>query len=46
MRNVRKLFVGGNWKSNNTLGQTQDLVKKTINSLKFDANKVGNIIIH
>jgi triosephosphate isomerase (TIM) len=30
---LRKLFVGGNWKCNNTLSQTQELVKNVYNKL-------------
>lgn len=37
---ARRLFVGGNWKCNNTLAQTKDLVNKVYNKLKFDSNKV------
>lgn len=44
MKALRKLFVGGNWKSNNTLSQTQDLVKNVINELKFDPNRVEVVI--
>lgn len=39
---ARKLFIGGNWKCNNTLQQTKDLVDKVVNNLKFDDAKVGN----
>ena len=41
---LRRLFIGGNWKSNNTLAQTKDLVENTLNKIKFDQNKVGNIL--
>eukprot|EP00330_Aristerostoma_sp_ATCC50986_P004075 CAMPEP_0114579734 /NCGR_PEP_ID=MMETSP0125-20121206/4087_1 /TAXON_ID=485358 ORGANISM="Aristerostoma sp., Strain ATCC 50986" /NCGR_SAMPLE_ID=MMETSP0125 /ASSEMBLY_ACC=CAM_ASM_000245 /LENGTH=251 /DNA_ID=CAMNT_0001770727 /DNA_START=62 /DNA_END=813 /DNA_ORIENTATION=- len=37
---LRKLFIGGNWKCNNSLVQTQDLVKNVYNKLDFDTNKV------
>ena len=40
---VRRLFVGGNWKSNNTFSQTQDLVKNVYNKLTFSAQKVDVI---
>jgi triosephosphate isomerase len=36
---MRKFFVGGNWKCNNTLGDTQGLIAKTINSLNFAPEK-------
>lgn len=38
----KKLFIGGNWKCNNTLQQSKDLVDKVVNNLKFDEKKVGN----
>ena len=38
---ARKLFVGGNWKCNQTLQQTKDLVGTVINQLKYNENKVG-----
>jgi len=37
---MRKFFVGGNWKSNNTFQATKDLVKNVYNKLKFDPSKV------
>jgi len=39
---LRKLFIGGNWKCNNTLAQTKTLVEGTLNKLRFDQNKVGS----
>lgn len=39
---LRKLFVGGNWKSNNTMSETKSLVENVINKLKFDTSRVGN----
>jgi triosephosphate isomerase len=41
---AKKLFVGGNWKSNNTVQQSKDLVTKVINNLKFDASKLDVVI--
>lgn len=38
---TRKLFVGGNWKSNNTLEQTKDLVNNVINKMEYDPKIVG-----
>jgi triosephosphate isomerase len=37
----RKLFVGGNWKSNNTIEQTKDLINNVINKIEYDPNIVG-----
>ena len=41
---MRKLFFGGNWKSNNTLKQTQDLVTTVIDQLEFDPAKVDVVV--
>lgn len=41
---LRRLFIGGNWKSNNTLAQTKDLVENTLNKIKFDQNKVEVVV--
>jgi len=41
---ARKLFIGGNWKCNNTLAQTKELVEKVVNPLKFDENKTEVVI--
>lgn len=38
---IRKLFIGGNWKSNNTLKQSTELVEKVYNTIALDASKVG-----
>jgi len=40
----RKLFIGGNWKCNNTLAQTKELVENTLNKIKFDQNKVEVVV--
>lgn len=40
---MRKLFVGGNWKSNLTVAQVKNLVETVYNKLSFDASKLGNI---
>jgi hypothetical protein len=37
----KRLFVGGNWKSNNTQAQTKALIENTINKLSFDSSKLG-----
>lgn len=39
---MRKLFFGGNWKSNNTLAKTQGLVGSLLDKLEFDPAQVGN----
>ena len=38
---LKKLLVGGNWKSNNTLKQTEKLLREVVNVLKFDTKKIG-----
>jgi hypothetical protein len=40
----KKLFVGGNWKSNNTVQQTKQLVEGVLNKLKFDKSKIEVIV--
>ena len=37
-----KRFIGGNWKSNNGVKETQTLMEQTINKLNYNANNVGN----
>ena len=37
----RRLFIGGNWKSNNTLEQTKELVQTVINKIDFDPKAIG-----
>ena len=39
---MRKLFLGGNWKSNNLLGDALKLVD-LYNKIKFDPNHLGNL---
>ncbi|KAL4469477.1 hypothetical protein ABPG74_004730 [Tetrahymena malaccensis] len=41
---IRRLFVGGNWKCNNTLAQTKDLVNSVLNKLHFDPSKVDVVV--
>ncbi|EGR31095.1 triosephosphate isomerase, putative [Ichthyophthirius multifiliis] len=41
---VRRLFVGGNWKCNNTYNQTQSLVKDVLNKITFDPKKVDVVV--
>lgn len=38
---TRKLFFGGNWKCNNNLVQTKNLVEGVVDKLEFDPSKVG-----
>ena len=33
---MRKLFIGGNWKCNNHLAQSQGLVSTLLDKLEFD----------
>jgi triosephosphate isomerase len=41
---LRRLFIGGNWKSNNTIAQTKDLVDKVVNKLTFDTKKTEVVV--
>jgi len=41
---TRRLFVGGNWKSNNTLSESKALVDTVINKLTYDENNVDVIV--
>ncbi len=36
-----KRFIGGNWKSNNSLEDSVKIVQSNINPLKFNASNVG-----
>lgn len=40
----KKLFIGANWKSNNTKLQTEELLSKVFNKLKYDPKKVDVIL--
>jgi triosephosphate isomerase len=40
----KKLFIGGNWKSNNTHAQTDTLISDVLKKLTFDQAKVGEIM--
>ncbi|EGR32851.1 triosephosphate isomerase, putative [Ichthyophthirius multifiliis] len=44
MQGQRKFFVGGNWKCNNTLQQSKDLVNNVLNNIKFDNQKVEVVV--
>jgi triosephosphate isomerase len=41
-----KRFIGGNWKSNNTLEQSKKIIKETINQLKFNHDSVGKYLTY
>jgi len=41
---ARKLFIGGNWKCNNTLAESKHLVENIINKLSFDEHRVEVIV--
>jgi len=43
MQSARKIIIGGNWKSHNTLKDSQNLINNVINTLKFDAAKLGKL---
>lgn len=42
--NQRKIFIGGNWKSNNTLAETRNLVSNVINKITFNTERVEVLI--
>ena len=42
---MRKIFIGGNWKCNNTLPQTQQMITNIIDPLEFNQDKVGTASI-
>jgi hypothetical protein len=42
---MRKVFIGGNWKCNNTLPQTQAMITSIVDKLEFDPEKVGNQLL-
>lgn len=42
----RKVFMGGNWKCNNTLVQTKNIVETVVDKLVFDPNRVGNYLYY
>jgi triosephosphate isomerase (TIM) len=41
---MRKVFIGGNWKCNNTLAQTQQMITNVVDILEFDDTKVDVIV--
>lgn len=44
MQAAKRLFVGGNWKSNNALKDTRALIDNVLNKLKFGADKVDVVV--
>lgn len=38
---LRKIFIGGNWKCNNSLKASVELVENVYNKISFDTSKVG-----
>lgn len=44
MQPARKIIIGGNWKSHNTLKDSQNLINNVINNLKFDTSKIGKYL--
>jgi len=41
---AKRLFVGGNWKCNNTLAESKQLVENVLNKLQFDENRVEVVV--
>lgn len=41
----RKVFMGGNWKCNNNLVGTKNIIESVLDQLTFDANRVGKFIL-
>jgi triosephosphate isomerase len=41
---TRRFFIGANWKSNNTLANTEHLVRTVLNPLAFDSYK-GQVVV-
>ena len=40
----RKIFIGGNWKCNNTLAETRNLMSNVINKINYDADRMEVLI--
>ena len=38
---MRKVFIGGNWKCNNTLGESKTIVENVLDKLEFNPERVG-----
>jgi triosephosphate isomerase len=41
---MRKVFIGGNWKSNGNVSFVKSHFEKVLNQLKFDSNKVDVVV--
>jgi len=41
---IRKIFIGGNWKCNNTFEQTKSLLNNVINKLNYNHQNIGRLI--
>jgi triosephosphate isomerase len=41
---TRKLFVGGNWKSNGSTTKIADLIESTYNASTFDVNNIDVVV--
>jgi len=44
VESTKRLFIGGNWKCNNTLVESKLLVENVLNKLSFDENRVEVIV--
>lgn len=40
---MRKVFIGGNWKCNNTIKETQSLITSVVDNLEFDKEKTCTV---
>tara|TARA_B110000285_G_C14975343_1_gene538674 strand:+ start:121 stop:315 length:195 start_codon:yes stop_codon:yes gene_type:complete len=41
---TRKLFVGGNWKSNGSTTKIADLIESTYNAASFDTENIDVVV--
>ena len=44
MEQQRKLFIGGNWKCNNTGALSQTLVEDVLKKLQYDSSKLDVVV--
>ena len=44
MQSARKIIIGGNWKSHNTLKDSQNLITNVVNNLKFDPERIEVVV--
>ncbi len=40
----KKVFVGGNWKSNGYIKFCREFIESTLNKMKVDANKIEVVV--